>query len=571
MPPNSESQTLPESVGRYRIVGEVDRGGMGVVLRARDPRLHRDVALKLLPPSLVADALARTRFEREARAASALDHPAICTIYEIADGDDGEAYIAMAYYEGTTLSERIRGEPLPVPEAVEIARQIADGLARAHEEDIVHRDIKPGNVMITSRGQVKILDFGVAKLAGEARLTDTGVSVGTLQYMAPEQASADPVDSRADLWAVGVLIYEMLTGASPFQRDTPAATMGAVLGVDPEPLDVLRTDAPAELVQLVFRLLNRDPRDRPASAREVADRLAEVQAPPGSPAAGGGADPASTGRLPRGIRRPVVAGVLLLLVAAAAWWWSRTAEVRWARQEAIPEVLRLVGENRSAEAAALALRAEAVLGPVPLLEPIWPRVTTPIRIRTDPAGADVSARPYSDSASEWASLGRSPLELERLPVAPTRFRIEREGYEPVELVRSFISANQQTEIAHAGYDYQNDASYAIDITLTRAGELPEGMVRVAGGLYGTVPLLGFSQLSPRMIPEYHIDRTEVTHGAFADFVADGGYDDHPVVGSGPLRARTPALPRPGGDAVRRRHWAAWARDLGAGRAAGGDG
>ncbi|MBT8404761.1 MAG: protein kinase [Gemmatimonadetes bacterium] len=550
MSPGREEPPFPSRLGRYRVTGELGRGGMGVVLRGEDPRLGRPVALKLLPPHLVADAEARARFEREARAASALDHPAICTIYEIGDTDDGRAFIAMALYEGVTLRERLAWGALPVSEAVSIARQVAEGLARAHEHDIVHRDIKPANILVTPRGDVRILDFGVAKLAGEAGLTGTGVPIGTLAYMAPEQASASgDVDARADLWALGVLLHEMLAGRSPFERSTPAATVGAILAVDLDRLDASRRDVPEALATLVQDLVRKDPEERPGSAADVARVLGAIEQgrDPGATGGDGGAHSGGTGASVSqpparyGLIRIAAAAVVVLVLGGGGWWWAqRSGEVAWARDEAIPEVLRLVGENHADEAAALALRAEAVLGSDPLLDPLWPRITTPLRIRTEPAGARVSMQPYgasspdaaaasaSESPSEtreWIDLGTTPLDLERVPLGASRFRLTLDGYEPIDLVRSFLSLTQQTELAHAGFDYQNDASYAIDVRLTPAGALPEGMVRVAGGLYATVPLLGFAQLDPRMIPEFYIDRTEVTNAAFAEFVQAGGYTD----------------------------------------------
>jgi formylglycine-generating enzyme required for sulfatase activity len=551
MSSDPEASSLPRRLGRYRVLGELGRGGMGVVLRGEDPRLDRPVALKLLPPHLVADAEARARFEREARAASALDHPAICTIYEIGDTEDGRTFIAMALYDGVTLRERLSHGPLPVREAVSIARQIAEGLARAHEHDIVHRDIKPANVLVTPRGEVRLLDFGVAKLAGEAGLTGTGVSVGTLAYMAPEQASAaGGVDARADLWALGVVLHEMLSGRSTFERSTPAATVGAILATDVDRVDATRPEVPAALATLVEELLHKAPEERPGSAADVARRLSGIEESFRRPEEAGAADasssapagPARSGRGPGG-GRIAVGALVVAVLGAAGWWWSqRAADTAWARDEAVPEVLRLVGENRMAEAAALALEAEAILGADPLLEPLWPRITTPLRVRTEPAGARVSMRPYGvpgggttppgGGASEpgpddegWRDLGATPLDLDRVPLGAHRFRITLAGHEPVDLVRSFLSRNQLTEIGNAGFDYQNDPSYAIDVRLTPEGELPTGMVRVAGGPYATVPLMGFASLEPRMIPEFHVDHTEVTNAAFADFVTSGGYAD----------------------------------------------
>ncbi|HEY2294503.1 MAG TPA: serine/threonine-protein kinase, partial [Thermoanaerobaculia bacterium] len=204
-------------LGPYRLVREIGSGGMGVVYEAEDTRLRRRVAVKLLPPELSRDRGAKQRFLREGRAASALDDPNICTIHDVGE-HDGQLYIVMAYYEGETLKERLARGPLPVSEARQVAIEVARALARAHEAGIVHRDIKPANVMLTG-GKVKVLDFGIAKIRGDATLTRTGSSPGTPAYMSPEQARGEPVDGRTDVWSLGALLYEMLAGRRPFPGD----------------------------------------------------------------------------------------------------------------------------------------------------------------------------------------------------------------------------------------------------------------------------------------------------------------------------------------------------------------
>ena len=191
-------------LGPYEIVSQLGSGGMGVVYEARDPRLKRTVAIKLLPPDLTKDATAKQRFLQEAQAASALDHPNICTIFEINETDDGQLYLVMAHYEGETLKERIERGPLELDDAIDIATQVGEGLSRAHAAGITHRDIKPANLMVATDGTVKILDFGLAKLAGSEGVTQTGTTVGTVAYMSPEQALGQEVDHRTDIWSLGV-------------------------------------------------------------------------------------------------------------------------------------------------------------------------------------------------------------------------------------------------------------------------------------------------------------------------------------------------------------------------------
>jgi serine/threonine protein kinase len=226
------------------------------------------VALKFLPAPVGADPQLRKRFLQEAKAAASLDHINICTIYGIEQAPDGRLFMVMPYYEGETLQGRIRRGPLPVAEALDYTRQLAAGLGHAHAAGIIHRDIKPANVAITRSGQVKILDFGIAKMA-DASMTRTGMVLGTLAYMSPEQASGEKqVDHRTDLWALGVVLYEMLAGRRPFAQDTIAALFHAVQALDPMPLDELRPGVSPGLQQLVTRLLQkrRDQRYQDAAA-----------------------------------------------------------------------------------------------------------------------------------------------------------------------------------------------------------------------------------------------------------------------------------------------------------------
>ena len=249
-------------IAHYRVVDYVGGGGMGVVYRAEDLRLERAVALKFLPPELTRDPESKVRFLQEARSASVLDHPNICTIHEVGETDDGRLYLAMPYYDGETLRRLIERGPIPIDEAIDIGEQIARGLAKAHRGGIVHRDIKPANIMVTADGVVKILDFGLAKLAGAAAITRTGSSVGTPAYMSPEQARGEDVDHRTDLWSFGVVLYELIAGRRPFRGEHDQAVLYGILNEKPKPLSEARSEAPPELGRIVDSLLAKNPGDR---------------------------------------------------------------------------------------------------------------------------------------------------------------------------------------------------------------------------------------------------------------------------------------------------------------------
>ena len=243
--------------GRFRISSEIGRGGMGIVYKADDMRLKRPVALKFLPPELERYPKAKERFVREAQAAAVLDHPNICTVYE-ADEAAGKAYIVMAYIKGRNLREMTSRQPLRAEQAVDIARQVADGLAAAHKQGIIHRDIKSGNIMVTEAGQVKIMDFGLAKLTGEALITSEARTMGTAAYMSPEQARGEVVDHRTDLWSMGVVLYEMLSGELPFSGDRESTILHSILNREPTPLRRIKPDIPARLAQVIEKSLKKD-------------------------------------------------------------------------------------------------------------------------------------------------------------------------------------------------------------------------------------------------------------------------------------------------------------------------
>jgi eukaryotic-like serine/threonine-protein kinase len=260
---------IGSTISHYRILQKIGAGGMGEVYLAEDTKLERQVALKFLPAQFSADEEEKKRFIHEAKAASALDHPNICSVHEIGETPEGQLFIVMGYYEGKTLKEKIKAGPLPVNEAVAISIQIAEGLKKAHGKGIVHRDLKPANIMLTDEGTAKIVDFGLAKLKGLTRLTKSGTTLGTVAYMSPEQALGKEVDQRSDIWSLGVILYEMLTGKLPFPGEYDQAVLYAVINEEPEPVTGLRSGVPIEFDRILAKALAKDPEERYQHADEL--------------------------------------------------------------------------------------------------------------------------------------------------------------------------------------------------------------------------------------------------------------------------------------------------------------
>jgi serine/threonine protein kinase len=268
---------IGKTISHYRILEELGRGGMGIVYKALDTTLDRFVAIKFLPPHLINEEEARKRFIHEAKAASALNHSNIGVIHEIDRSEDGQTFIVMALYEGDTLRERIDRGDIGFDEALDITSQIAAGLARAHEKEIVHRDIKPSNILITRDGEAKIIDFGLAKLTGKTKLTKEGTTLGTIAYMSPEQIQGQDLDHRSDIFSFGAVLYEMLTGRTPFHGDHEAAMMYSIVNEEPQPLSSSTPGIPSQLENFIERALEKDPADRYQSMQDLLSDLKRLK------------------------------------------------------------------------------------------------------------------------------------------------------------------------------------------------------------------------------------------------------------------------------------------------------
>jgi len=341
------------TLSHYQITAELGRGGMGIVYKATDTKLGRTVALKVLPSSALATEEDRARFYREAQAAAQLHHAHIATIFEIDEavpsgaphGTQPSPFIVMEYIEGETLDARIKKGPLKLDEVIRVASEIASALEAAHTNKIVHRDIKSANVMLTQKGAAKVLDFGLAKTAQSTQLTRMGSTLGTVAYMSPEQARGEEVDSRTDLWALGVVMYEMIAGTNPFGGDYEQAVVYGILNADPEPLTALRTGVPMEIERITNKLLAKDTAHRYQTAPDlIADLSAIILAPSSSKSSGTGPMVDSPGSHSSGDRSsgnrssgnrsipiwwaaPVVAVVVLVFVVGKGYRLSN--QVRW--------------------------------------------------------------------------------------------------------------------------------------------------------------------------------------------------------------------------------------------------
>jgi len=336
---------IGKTVSHYRILEKLGEGGMGVVYKAEDTTLRRNVALKFLPSELTRDPDAKERFIQEARAASALDHPNICNIHEVGQTADGQTFIAMAYYEGESLKSKIERGPLKLEETFDIAIQIAQGLAKAHEKGIVHRDIKPANILITNDGLVKIVDFGLAKLSG-AKLTKIGSTLGTAQYMSPEQARGEEVDARSDIFSLGAVLYEMLTGKHAFPGEYEQAALFAIMNEEPAPATSLRSGVPMELERIVKKALAKKPSERYQHADDLIVDLKSA-ARESAAAAARGSRSAATPVVARPRVRPRVSPVgisvlaaLVMIAAIAVSTYFVASSRRGVKKAAVPAASR---------------------------------------------------------------------------------------------------------------------------------------------------------------------------------------------------------------------------------------
>jgi serine/threonine protein kinase/dienelactone hydrolase len=471
---------------------------MGVVYKAEDTRLKRTVALKFLPPELTRDPEAKQRFIHEAQAASSLQHNNICAIHEVDETEDWQIFICMDYYEGETLKKKIERGPIEIDKAIDIAIQVSQGLTKAHEQGIIHRDIKPANIFITEDGIVKILDFGLAKLSGQTQLTKAGSTLGTVAYMSPEQAKGEEVDHRTDIWSLGVLIYEMLTGQLPFKGDYEQAVFYSIINAEPESLKD-KTEVGPELDQIVNRILQKDAQSRYASADELLRDLLEYQKKKFGPVP----EAPIFKSLMRSLLKPRIAipavVSIILLIIIAIWFFDRRAEIRWAKERSLMEIEQFLDEENYPEAFKLVQKAEKYMSEDPDFKDLASDATSRLTILSDPPGADVYIRVYFDTIAEWKKLGKTPIDSIKVPnYIIYRMKLEKTGYENILAV---VSTEFDTVFRK----------------LFKVGSIPPGMVYVEGYSYDW-PSYYLKEKNG-----FFMDRHEVTNKQFKEFIELVGY------------------------------------------------
>jgi len=522
---------IGKTLVHYEILAKIGVGGMGEVYRARDTRLGRDVAVKILPDAMAQSTERRARFQREASVIAALKHPNIVTIFSVEEAD-GIHFITMELVEGPTLAERIPDEGLSLEEFLEVAVPLSDALANAHGQGIVHRDLKPANIMFDADGRVKILDFGLAKLTAEvgedgATVTSDGRTLagqmlGTLAYMSPEQAEGADIDHRSDIFSLGIVLYQMATGVQPFQGPTFVSTLSAILKDTPPPIVERNRSLPGALGDIIERCLAKDPDDRYPTAAALRDNLQKIRM---STVAGmGPAAPASVGRALRRPRVLVPLVVTVLVVAALAGWWGRRAQkVRWASEVALPTIEAILDANPSdssidnREAFRLDREASRYIPDDPRWAELRSRYSRPLTVHTSPPGARVYARPYAAVDGPWDDLGTTPIDSLIYVSGIINLKLEMAGYRETEdtIWNRYFASDQQ------GYVLRKEGSIPADMVWASAS----GPQLFIGAAPAGVHLPGIEHLAPQRLGDFLIDRYEVTNRQYQEFVDAGGYDD----------------------------------------------
>lgn len=497
-------------IGRYEVRALLGAGGMGEVYLAYDPDLEREIALKVLRDGAGESSDRARRFVQEAKAASGLHHPNVAHVYEIGTHDDLR-FIAMEMVAGETLRSRVGRGPMAIDDALEIATQIAAALGAAHKAGIVHRDIKPENVIITPDGYAKVLDFGLAKLreirgedAATLLKTTPGVAMGTLGYMAPEQLVGGEVTPAADVFSLGVVMYEMVAGRRPFEGSTRPEVVSAILTKTPSAVHLIRADVPPKLEAVVAKALAKNVDERYRDAAEMHEQLRMIS---------------REGMVVAPVRKsgvPLQIGIALLVIAVLAgggWALIRSKRQREAMGK-IDAAEALLKERKLADAYEAAMAASAILPNDARLRDVISRTADRLKIESDPPGATVYLQRFK-GPPERARMGVTPLTIPQLARADYLLTLEKTGSAPG------IRPISTVPLYHVGEAILMETP-AVRMKLAQASKVPPGMVFVEGGTYR---LSGYDRPSDRAIElrDFFIDRYEVTNREFEQFVRDGGY------------------------------------------------